>query len=124
MIDDSYTQYQICRHVAGESYKANNDAAESYYIGTGLISVVGISFSIITVAQGALAQMYANGTCPTDSEGNKLPCPDGYGAIIGTCAVCALTEIALSFLPPKVMLRIFPPLVTGPTVMLSTCGPS
>ncbi|KAK2023204.1 uracil-xanthine permease [Colletotrichum zoysiae] len=89
-----------------------------YYIGTGLISVVGISFSIIPVAQGALAQMYANGFCPTDAQGNKLPCPDGYGAIIGSSALCALIEIAISFMPPKIMLRVFPPIVTGPTVML------
>ncbi|OHW92916.1 purine permease [Colletotrichum incanum] len=89
-----------------------------YYIGTGLISVVGISFAIIPVAQGALAQMYANGFCPTDAEGNKLPCPDGYGAIIGSSALCALIEIAISFMPPKIMLRVFPPIVTGPTVML------
>ncbi|KAK1703681.1 uracil-xanthine permease [Colletotrichum lupini] len=89
-----------------------------YYIGTGLISVVGISFAIIPVAQGALSQMYANGICPMDGEGNKLPCPDGYGAIIGSSALCALIEIAISFMPPKVMLRIFPPIVTGPTVML------
>ncbi|KAK1574126.1 uracil-xanthine permease [Colletotrichum navitas] len=89
-----------------------------YYIGTGLISVVGISFSIIPVAQGALAQMYANGFCPTDAQGNKLPCPDGYGAIIGSSALCALIEIVISFMPPNIMLRVFPPIVTGPTVML------
>ncbi|KAB5584922.1 permease family-domain-containing protein [Coniochaeta sp. 2T2.1] len=89
-----------------------------YYIGTGLISVVGISFSIIPVASGALAQMYANGFCPSAPDGTPLPCPDGYGAIIGTATVCAFLEIGLSFLPPKVMLRIFPPIVTGPTVML------
>ncbi|OHF04640.1 uracil-xanthine permease [Colletotrichum orchidophilum] len=89
-----------------------------YYIGTGLISVVGISFAIIPVAQGALSQMYANGYCPMDAQGNKLPCPDGYGAIIGSSAICALIEIAISFMPPKIMLRIFPPIVTGPTVML------
>ncbi|KAJ0306406.1 hypothetical protein COL516b_004865 [Colletotrichum fioriniae] len=53
-----------------------------YYIGTGLISVVGISFAIIPVAQGALSQMYANGFCPMDGEGNKLPCPDGYGVML------------------------------------------
>ncbi|KDN60443.1 putative uracil-xanthine permease [Colletotrichum sublineola] len=93
-------------------------SAPSYYIGTGLISVVGISFSVIPVAQGALAQMYANGFCPTDAQGNKLPCPDGYGAIIGSSALCALIEIAISFMPPKIMLRVFPPIVTGPTVML------
>ncbi|ORY70377.1 permease family-domain-containing protein [Pseudomassariella vexata] len=69
-----------------------------YYLGTGLISVVGISFSIIPVAQGAFAQMYANGFCPTAEDGTKLPCPDGYGALLGTSAVCGL--------------------VTGPTVML------
>ncbi|KAG8159524.1 hypothetical protein KVR01_010161 [Diaporthe batatas] len=90
-----------------------------YYIGTGIISVVGVSFSIISVGMGALGQMYANGFCPLSEDGQtKLPCPDGYGAIIGTAAVCSLIEILLSFLPPKVMLRIFPPIVTGPTVML------
>ncbi|KAH6667065.1 uric acid-xanthine permease [Plectosphaerella plurivora] len=89
-----------------------------YYIGTGLLSVVGISFSIIPVAQGALAQMYQNGYCPLAADGTKLPCPQGYGAILGTSACCALVVILISFLPPKIMLKIFPPIVTGPTVML------
>ncbi|KAI9890291.1 MAG: hypothetical protein M1814_004326 [Vezdaea aestivalis] len=89
-----------------------------YYLGTGLISVVGTSFAIIPVATGALAQMYATGYCPKKADGTKLPCPDGYGAIIGTATLCALLEIGLSFLPPKVLKRAFPPLVTGPTVTL------
>ncbi|KAF1813059.1 Xanthine/uracil permease [Eremomyces bilateralis CBS 781.70] len=89
-----------------------------YYIGTGLISVVGISFAIIPVAMGAFAQMYENGYCPTAEDGTKLPCPQGYGALLGTAACCSLIEILISFLPPKIMLRIFPPIVTGPTVML------
>ncbi|KAI9152035.1 Uric acid-xanthine permease [Paramyrothecium foliicola] len=89
-----------------------------YYLGTGLISVVGVSFSVIPVAQGALAQMYENGYCPSDSEGRPLPCPRGYGALIGTSAVCSLIEILMSFIPPRVLLRMFPPIVTGPTVML------
>ena len=50
-----------------------------YYIGTGLISVVGTSFATIPVATGALSQMYATGFCPSDGKGNPLPCPDGYG---------------------------------------------
>lgn len=90
----------------------------SYYIGTGLISVVGISFSVIPIAMGGLAQMYDNGYCPSDSKGNRLPCPHGYGALLGTAAVCALVEILMSFIPPKTLLRMFPPIVTGPTVML------
>ncbi|CCX30281.1 Similar to Purine permease; acc. no. P48777 [Pyronema omphalodes CBS 100304] len=79
---------------------------------------VGTSFTIIPVAQGALSQLYANGTCPTSPDGTKLPCPDGYGAILGTACMCALVEIGLSFLPPRVLRKLFPPLVTGPTVML------
>lgn len=64
----------------------------SYYIGTGLLSVMGISFAIIPVAQGALTQMYANGFCPTDADGNKLPCPDGYGGeSVHQSAACTQT---------------------------------
>jgi xanthine/uracil permease len=50
-----------------------------YFIGTGLISVVGTSFATIPVATGAFAQMYANGFCPSDADGTPLPCPKGYG---------------------------------------------
>ncbi|OXV06296.1 hypothetical protein Egran_05939 [Elaphomyces granulatus] len=89
-----------------------------YYIGTGLISVVGTSFSIITIATGALSQMYSTGYCPVDSHGNHLPCPQGYGAILGTSSLCALLEIGLSFTSINILKRIFPPLVTGPTVTL------
>ena len=31
--------------------------------------------------------MYASGFCPTDAAGNKLPCPQGYGAIIDCFAI-------------------------------------
>ncbi|ORY09491.1 permease family-domain-containing protein [Clohesyomyces aquaticus] len=89
-----------------------------YYIGTGLISVVGTSFATIPVATGALTQMYATGFCPSDADGNKLPCPDGYGAIIGTACVCALLEILMAFTSPRLLKKFFPPLVTGPTVTL------
>jgi len=89
-----------------------------YFLGTGLLSVVGTSFAIIPVALGGLAQMYATGYCPVAADGTKLPCPQGYGAILGTSSLCALLEIVLSFLPPKALKKLFPPLVTGPTVML------
>ncbi|KAJ5216585.1 uncharacterized protein N7498_002992 [Penicillium cinerascens] len=89
-----------------------------YYIGTGLLSVVGTSFSTITVAEGAFSQMYKSGYCPTSSDGTKLPCPQGYGALLGTSCLCALLEIGLSFMSSSVLARVFPPLVTGPTVLL------
>jgi uracil-xanthine permease len=56
--------------------------------------------------------------CPTAADGTKLPCPHGYGALIGTTALCSLLEIGLSFMSPKVLKKLFPPLVTGPTVAL------
>ncbi|KAK5044714.1 hypothetical protein LTR84_010488 [Exophiala bonariae] len=93
----------------------------SYFIGTGLISVVGTSFATIPVALGGLSQMYESGFCPSrevDGVLTRLPCPQGYGAIIGTACICALLEIGLSFAPAKVLKRVFPPLVTGPTVVL------
>src|SRR5262245_27966898 len=62
--------------------------------------------------------MYANGFCPTAADGTRLPCPDAYGALLGTAACCALVGVLLSFIPPKVLQKIFPPIVTGPTVML------
>ncbi|KAG9247788.1 permease family-domain-containing protein, partial [Calycina marina] len=89
-----------------------------YYIGTGLVSVVGTSFAIIPIATKSLAQMYANGMCPTAADGTQLPCPEGYGAILGTCSLCALLEIGLSFMSPRLLKKLFPPIVTGPTVML------
>lgn len=89
-----------------------------YFIGTGLISVVGTSFSTITVASGTFSQMYASGYCPTDANGNRLPCPRGYGAILGTACLCSLLTIGLSFMSPRILKRIFPPMVTGPTVLL------
>lgn len=89
-----------------------------YYIGTGIISVVGTSFATIPVATGALDQMYRTGFCPTSAAGVRQACPDGYGAIIGTACVCALLEVLMAFTPPKILKRIFPPLVTGPVVLL------
>ena len=87
-----------------------------YFFGTGLISVVGTSFAIIPVSTGAFAQMYASGYCPSAPDGSKLPCPRGYGALLGTACLCSLLEIGLSFTKPSILKRVFPPLVTGPTV--------
>jgi uracil-xanthine permease len=56
--------------------------------------------------------------CQTGPDGTKLPCPDGYGAILGTAALCALLEIGLSFMKPSLLKTLFPPIVTGPTVTL------
>lgn len=89
-----------------------------YYIGTGLLSIVGTSFSTITIATTGIPQMYKSGFCPTDSDGKQLPCPQAYEAILGASAVCAILEILASFIPAKALQKMFPPLVTGPVVVL------
>jgi hypothetical protein len=90
-----------------------------YYVGTGLISVVGTSFSMIPIATKGLAQMYANGKCPSAADGTPLPCPAGYGALLGTASLCSLLEIGLSFMTPKTLKKLFPPIVTGKRLYLS-----
>lgn len=89
-----------------------------YYIGTGLLSVVGTSFATITIVTKALPMMYDQGICPKGDDGTMLPCPDGYGYILASGTVCALFEILLSFMPAKSLQKVFPPLVTGPVVLL------
>ena len=89
-----------------------------YYVGTGLLSLVGVSFSTISISSKAVEQMYSNGFCPVSSTGEQLPCPDAYGAFLGTAAVTSLIEVVIAFVPPNVIRRVFPPIVTGPTVML------
>lgn len=88
-----------------------------YYIGTGLLSVVGTSFSTITIVNNAFPMMYNNGICKT-INGVEQACPDGYGHILATGSVCALLNILVSFSPPQVLKKIFPPIVTGPVVLL------
>lgn len=89
-----------------------------YYIGTGLLSVVGTSFATITIVTKGFPMMYSTGYCKLAEDGTKLACPDGYGAVIATSCVCGLLEIALSFMPAKILQKFFPPLVTGPVVLL------
>lgn len=89
----------------------------NYFIGTGLLSVVGTSFSTITIVTKALPLMYKNGICKT-IDGVEQACPDGYGHILATGIVCALLNVLLSFTPPKILQTVFPAIVTGPVVLL------
>lgn len=89
-----------------------------YFVGTGLLCVVGTSFATITIVSKALPLMYTSGDCPIGPSGEKLPCPDGYGRILATGSLCALLEVLLAFTPATALQKLFPPLVTGPVVFL------
>ncbi|SCV04117.1 LAMI_0H13542g1_1 [Lachancea mirantina] len=88
-----------------------------YYVGSGLISVVGTSFATITIVNKGFPMMYSSGFCGVAEDGTKAACTAGYGALLGTAACCGLLEMAMSFTPPRVLQRIFPKIVTGPVVL-------
>ncbi|KAL0083605.1 permease family-domain-containing protein [Phycomyces blakesleeanus] len=98
----------------------------NYYIGTGLLSVVGPNFASIPATAAIIKNMYSNGYCETsvleDGTIDYLPCPKAWGAILGTSMVCSFFEIGMSFLPPKMIKRIFPPIVSGTTILLIGCS--
>ncbi|KAG2171421.1 hypothetical protein INT43_009082 [Umbelopsis isabellina] len=97
-----------------------------YYIGSGLLQITGVAFSNIPAASAMITTMYNNGTCQkeqqSDGTWNYSACPDAYGAVLGTSIVCAFLSIFISFLPPKIMKRVFPKSVTG--VVLLVIGAS
>jgi xanthine/uracil permease len=89
-----------------------------YFIGTGLLSVVGPTFDILPIAFNYTAMKYADGTCPTAADGTKLPCPDAWGAILGSILCTVWVQILMSLVPPKTLNRIFPKIITGSLLLL------
>jgi len=78
-----------------------------YYIGTGMISVVGTSFVFLPIAENALKTMVADGFTGREA----------YGKLLGTCMVATWLEVALSFLKPSMIRKLFPPIVSGVCVL-------
>lgn len=66
--------------------------------------------------------MYKNGTCTSttaaDGSVTRDPCPDAYGKVLGTSLICSFLEMFLSFVPVRILQRIFPPMVTGTVIVL------
>eukprot|EP00172_Hildenbrandia_rubra_P001600 Plantae.Rhodophyta-Hildenbrandia_rubra.ctg21673.p1 GENE.Plantae.Rhodophyta-Hildenbrandia_rubra.ctg21673~~Plantae.Rhodophyta-Hildenbrandia_rubra.ctg21673.p1 ORF type:complete len:602 (-),score=56.37 Plantae.Rhodophyta-Hildenbrandia_rubra.ctg21673:1707-3512(-) len=86
---------------------------KGYYVGTGLLSMSGTSFTFLPIAEAIFRSLQDDGFCPADE-----PCPDAYGRWLGTILVGCFLEIFLSFLRPRMIKKLFPPLVTGTTVFL------
>ncbi|EED13589.1 purine permease, putative [Talaromyces stipitatus ATCC 10500] len=89
-----------------------------FFIGTGLLSVVGPTFDILNIAFNYTNMRYADGTCPVDETGAKLPCPEAWGAMLGTMLCTVWVQILMSLVPPKILNRIFPKIVTGSLLVL------
>lgn len=97
-----------------------------YFIGAGLLQITGVAFSNIPAAESIIGNMYKSGSCPSelsaDGAINYLPCPAAFGAVLGTQMICALLSIGISFLPPRVIRKLFPKVVLG--VVLTVIGTS
>ncbi|SCZ88404.1 BZ3500_MvSof-1268-A1-R1_Chr10-2g02947 [Microbotryum saponariae] len=92
-----------------------------YWLGTGLITVVGTSFATLSTASAIFNTLYADGTSPsTVASGVTVRgyCPQAYGYLLGTSCLTSLLEMGMAFVPPKVLKRIFPPVVTGTVILL------
>ncbi|KIW04600.1 uncharacterized protein PV09_04348 [Verruconis gallopava] len=90
----------------------------SFYIGTGMLSVVGPTFDILPVVFNYAALKYKSGQCPVAEDATQEACPDAWGAVLGTMLCCVWIQIAMAFVPPRVLNRIFPKLVTGTLLTL------
>eukprot|EP00934_Nitzschia_sp_Nitz4_P006516 Nitzschia sp. Nitz4//scaffold238_size30058//23094//25088//NITZ4_008005-RA/size30058-augustus-gene-0.19-mRNA-1//-1//CDS//3329543546//6506//frame0 len=85
------------------------------YVGSGLLSVMGTSFTFLPIFEIAISQMKSEGI---DGEA-------AYGKALGTGMLCCLLELGISFLPVQRVKNLFPPLVTSVTVILigiALCG--
>ncbi|ORY73114.1 Xanthine/uracil/vitamin C permease [Leucosporidium creatinivorum] len=92
-----------------------------YTIGSGVLTVTGTSFAFVSVGLTFINGQYSadgSGMCKLDAAGDKLPCPEAFGAFLGTATVVAVMAIALSFLPPRTIKKMFPPLISGMVLTL------
>lgn len=89
-----------------------------FYVGTGLLSVVGPTFDIIPIAFAYTNMRYQKGTCPVAEDGTRLPCPEAWGSLLGTILCTVWVQIAMSMVPPKILNRVFPKVVTGSLLLL------
>lgn len=101
-----------------------------FSLGTGLVSVMGTSFTFLPLGQqmvsGAIADALASGD-PRCVVNPKLPAgsldcfgvgKEGYGKFLGTAMVASLFEVGIALSPPKIKNNVFRPLVVGMAVLM------
>ncbi|DBB13713.1 TPA: hypothetical protein ACH3X3_000728 [Trebouxia sp. C0006] len=98
-----------CIHVFGANIPFTRGR---YMYGTGIISVIGTSFTFLNVSAASIGNMMSGGNTFIEA----------YGRILGTQLVCCWVAVALSFMPPRMLRRCFPPMVTGLTIFLIGAG--
>ncbi|OSS45459.1 hypothetical protein B5807_10119 [Epicoccum nigrum] len=89
-----------------------------FFIGTGLLSVVGPTFDILPIVFNYASLRYKSGTCPIADDGTEGAYPQAWGAVLGTMLCCVWVQISMAFVPPKVLNKVFPKLITGSLLAL------
>lgn len=100
-------------------FKSEHLLGGPYFIGTGLLSVMGVSFTFLPIFQSSMRAICAEDGVPgcQGTEGETA-----YGRLLGTASVCALLEIFLSFIPARLLRKVVPNFVAGITVALIGIG--
>ena len=44
--------------------------------------------------------------CRLAADGSKLPCPEVFGALLGTAIVVSVLAVAMAFVPPRTLKKV------------------
>jgi len=121
MVSSSLIASGICSAIQMTRFKI--PFTKATYFGTGLLTVTGTSFATLSTASAIFDALYKDGTCSmiTAADGVtrvRAACPEAYGYLLGTSALCSLLMMGLAFVPPRILKRVFPPHITGLVVLL------
>ncbi len=81
-----------------------------YYLGTGLLSVMGTSFTFLPIAREMVVRSIADARSEGKCDGNDCRGfgKKGYGQFLGTAMAAAWFEVLIAFLPAKLRKKMFP----------------
>ncbi|KAG7340888.1 xanthine permease [Nitzschia inconspicua] len=79
-----------------------------YYVGSGMLCVIARSFAFLPTAQQSITTMM--------NEGKTFD--EAYGSLLGVFIVGAIFQSSFSFIPGRILRRVFPPWLAGLGVFL------
>jgi uracil-xanthine permease len=109
-----------------------------FYLGTGLVSVMGTSFTFLPIGQAMVSSSIAEAKAAGDSRcladqpykggpQTTMDCKgvavEAYGKFLGTAMIASLLELVVGFTwKTKITKMFFPPVVVGMAVMMIGCA--
>ena len=79
-----------------------------FQLGSGLLSVMGTSFTFLPIVQSSVSAQMSQG----------VDFPTAYGNMLGVFMIGAFVEAAMSFIPTRILRKVFPPYISGLTIFL------